>query len=211
MVRNPFIDPTSDREHFPDFGASIEVRRPRHDNEICSDGGGGGRSSDGGFDEEEGGRGGTDGEAFRLEWSIDTMAHMALIGDKDGMGLGLTPGRLTAQVEDEDIQHMKADAAQAERFWRKADIATAGSVVAPEKYRHDPPSTAITPNHGIKSSRRDVHSPFGGSGGGGGAGSGGIECMNTVSSAQEAAVRLESPLLHKFCRSSGQTIPFSLH
>lgn len=111
------------------------------------------------------------------------MAHMALIGDKDGMGLGLTPRRITAQDRDEDVQHMEADAAQAERFWCKAAIA--GSVAVALQ---NPSSAAMTPNHGNKCKINDLHSPFGGgSGDGEGGGGGSTEGLNTVSSLQKVA------------------------
>ena len=55
---NPFIDPEISRNHFPDFEAGLK--------EVCNN------------SEEE------DDDDGPLEWSIDTLAHMAAIGSQGG-------------------------------------------------------------------------------------------------------------------------------
>jgi len=61
---NPFIDPEISRDHFPDFEAGLK--------EVCYN-----------SEEEE------EEDDGPLEWSIDTLAHMAAI---DGQGGEYPPG-----------------------------------------------------------------------------------------------------------------------
>ena len=118
VARNPFIDPASDRNHFPDFNVSLTP--PSHglqgsDGDDC-DGGADGGSPDVSETEEA---------ALKMDWSIDMQAHIAVLRDKEGNGmLDLTPGRLSEQANDiADAQlneHAAADAAKVEQFWHKA-------------------------------------------------------------------------------------------
>ena len=118
VARNPFIDPASDRNHFPDF--SVSLAPPSHglqgsDGDDC-DGGADGGSPDVSETEEA---------ALKMDWSIDMQAHIAVLRDKEGNGmLDLTPGRLSEQANDiADAQlneHAAADAAKVEQFWHKA-------------------------------------------------------------------------------------------
>ena len=118
VARNPFIDPASDRNHFPDFNVSLAP--PSHglqgsDGDDC-DGGADGGSPDVSETEEA---------ALKMDWSIDMQAHIAVLRDKEGNGmLDLTPGRLSEQANDiADAQlneHAAADAAKVEQFWHKA-------------------------------------------------------------------------------------------
>lgn len=91
---NPFIDPETSREHFPLFEAGLAVAAMSPDT-IESPG-------NEGSDEEPSREGESDGShepvsSFRgrLDWSIDTLAHMAAARDEAGHGLCLSPDAVT--------------------------------------------------------------------------------------------------------------------
>ena len=97
---NPFIDPETSREHFPDLSLGLEVNdfsSPAVDNE-------------------------------RLDWSIDTLAHMAQARDH-GDGTGLHP--ISATKASASAHAESFDREVAEQFWR--DNRRLGALHTPDR------------------------------------------------------------------------------
>lgn len=85
--RNPFIDPDNSHDHFPDLDTGLASGYPDNLSSPVDDVNGT-TVEDSSPDCEN-----SDARSFhgRLDWSIDTLAHMAIIGDEEGHGLGLSP------------------------------------------------------------------------------------------------------------------------